>query len=88
MTVRGSPRRIATGLLIVLGVYLIFGAAVEPFVIDFKDPSTYREDWGGPTLIGVLAYHMLPGLIGAVLLTRAAMRRRGARSSRSHQADA
>lgn len=36
--------------------------------------DVHEEDWGGPSLIGVLAFHMLPGLIRAVLLTRTAMR--------------
>jgi hypothetical protein len=42
----------------------------EPLVIDVNDPETYRADWGGPSLIGVLAVHSGPALVivaGAVV---------------------
>lgn len=55
-------------MLVVIGVYLVLRAAVEPFLVDFGDPSDYAADWGGPSLIGVLAVHMVPGIISAVLL--------------------
>jgi hypothetical protein len=48
---------------IVLGLYLTGRAIAEPFVIHWGDPASYRNDWGGPSLIGVLAVHCLPGLI-------------------------
>jgi len=69
-------RRIVAGAGVVLGVYLILRAAVELFVIDYGDPASYRDDWGGPSLAGVLAVHCLPGIIAAVLLVRAVRRRR------------
>jgi len=56
----------------VLGVYLIARAIAEPFVIDVSDPASYRKDWGGPGLAGVLLVHCGPGVIAAVLLGRAA----------------
>ena len=58
-----------------LGAYLIVRAAVEPFVINLNDPSTYRLDWGGPHLVGVLAVHCLPGIVAAVLIVRWLRRR-------------
>jgi hypothetical protein len=48
---------------IVLGLYLTGRAVAEPFVIHWGDPASYRNAWGGPSLIGVLAVHCLPGLI-------------------------
>jgi hypothetical protein len=53
-------------------------------VIDMGDPATYRHDWGGPSLIGVLAVHC-----GAVLLVigYAAVRlrrRAGSRGTLTH----
>jgi len=60
-------RRILTVLGLLLGAYLIVRAVVEPFVIDLNDPSTYRQDWGGPSLAGVLAVHSLPGIVAAGL---------------------
>jgi hypothetical protein len=48
---------------IVLGLYLTGRAIAEPFVIHWGDPASYRNDWGGPSLIGVLAVHCLPGFV-------------------------
>ncbi|WP_206343760.1 hypothetical protein [Streptomyces mesophilus] len=70
-------RRIALTLGLIVGTYLIVRALAEPFVIDFGDPSTYAADWGGPSLIGVLAVHCLPGVLSAWLMVRMARRRFG-----------
>ncbi|WP_446218866.1 hypothetical protein [Micromonospora sp. IBHARD004] len=56
----------AGGLL--LAAYLIARAIAEPFVIDMSDGATYRNDWGGPHLAGVLAVHCGPGLLAALLI--------------------
>jgi len=69
-------RKILIGLGVVLGLYLVVRALVEPFVIDMGDPATYRHDWGGPSLAGVLAVHCGPGIVAAVLMARALIRRR------------
>jgi hypothetical protein len=61
---------------LVLGVYLIGRAVAEPFVIDLTDPATYRNDWGGPSLPGVLLVHCGPGVLAAALMVRAMVRRR------------
>lgn len=68
--------KILVGLGLLLGGYLIVRAIIEPFTIDFSDPSTYRDDWGGPSLIGVLAVHCVPGIIAAVLIGRWFARRK------------
>ena len=58
-------------------------------MIDFSDPATYRDDWGGPSLVGVLLVHCGPGLLvvvlGAVYLVRRSKRRHrlGTGSTRS-----
>ncbi|MBM0224249.1 MULTISPECIES: hypothetical protein [Micromonospora] len=75
-------RKIATVAGFVLGFYLVGRALVEPFVIDMTDPSTYRHDWGGPSLFGVLAVHCGLGLIAAAAMTRILIRRR----ARTHPA--
>ena len=59
----------------VLGVFLIVRAIAEPFVIDMSDPATYRDDWCGPNLAGVLAVYMLPELIAAAVFVWAVVRR-------------
>ncbi|MDH2428297.1 hypothetical protein [Sphaerisporangium sp. TRM90804] len=69
-------RKIIQILGLVLGAYLIVRALAEPFVIDMSDPATYENDWGGPTLAGVLAVHCGPGLISAALMAWALLRRR------------
>jgi hypothetical protein len=80
-------KRIGLVLLWIIGTYLIVRAVVEPFMIDFHDPSTYHLDWGGPHLIGVLAVHMLPGVIALALMIRAVwqprQRRRAALESKT-----
>lgn len=60
----------------IVGAYLIVRAVVEPFVIDPGDPATYEQDWGGPSLAGVLAVHCGPGLVAAALMVTSVVRRR------------
>ena len=61
-------RRLFTELGVLLAVFLIVRAIVELFVIDFSDPSSYASDWGGPSLVGVLIVHCLPGVLAAIAL--------------------
>lgn len=74
-------KRVAVVIGVVLGLYLIVRAIAEPFVIDMSDPATYGDDWGGPSLAGVLAVHMSPGVVSAAVLIGLLVRRRS--SSRS-----
>jgi len=74
-------KRVAVGLGVVLGLYSIIVAIAEPFRIDMSDPATYSDDWGGPSLAGVLAVHMGPGVIAATVLIALLVRR----SSRTSQ---
>jgi hypothetical protein len=54
-------------LLVVIGgiiaVYLVIRGIAELFIISYHDPAAYRHDWGGPSLIGVLAVHSGPALL-------------------------
>ncbi|MDN3239076.1 hypothetical protein [Glycomyces tritici] len=73
-------KRVLWLLAFVIGGFFIVRALIEPFVIDFGDPSSYENDWGGPSLIGVLLVHMGPGILVAVLFfyaLRRSERRRG-----------
>lgn len=63
-------RRVLSVLSVALGGYLALRAVAEPFVIDVTNPATYRNDWGGPSLAGVLLVHCGPGVAAAVLLAR------------------
>lgn len=72
-------RKIAKVLGFIFGTYLIVRAIAEPFVIDMSDPATYRNDWGGPSLAGVLLVHCGPGVLAAALMGWSLMRRRSRR---------
>lgn len=63
-------RRSLSALAWIVGGYFVVRAIAEPFVIDFSDPASYASDWGGPSLVGVLAVHMVPGVIAAALMLR------------------
>ena len=52
----------------VLGAFFVIRAVVELVTIDYGDSSSYRNDWGGPSLVGVLAVHCLPGLLSLVAM--------------------
>jgi hypothetical protein len=67
-------KRVLWLIAFVVGGFFIVRALMEPFVIDFSDPSSYENDWGGPSLIGVLLVHMGPGIIAATLLIRGLMK--------------
>jgi hypothetical protein len=72
-------RKIATAVALALGLFFIVRGIAEPFVIDMSDPATYRNDWGGPSLFGVLLVHCGPGVIAAVAIAWVLIRRRSAR---------
>ena len=75
-------RKIASAVGLIIGLYLIVRAVVELFVIDMSDPASYRDDWGGPSLAGVLAVHCGPGLIAAAIIVAVVIRRRLSRNER------
>jgi len=69
--------RVLVGVGLIVAIYLVVRGIAEPFLIDVNDPDSYRSDWGGPSLIGVLAVHSGPAL---VIVTAAVVwfaRRRG-----------
>jgi hypothetical protein len=53
---------------VLLAAYLVVRALVELATIHYNVPASYRQDWGGPSLAGVLAVHAGPG-IGVALGT-------------------
>ena len=74
-----KPAAVVVGY--VVGTYLVVRAVVELVTIDYGDPSSYRDDWGGPSLVGVLAVHCLPGVIAllAMIWGLRRLRRTGSR---------
>jgi hypothetical protein len=75
-------RKVVWSVALIVGMYLVVRGIVEPFVINIDNPATYRNDWGGPSLAGVLAVHCGPGLVAAVLMVAAVVRRRQLRHVR------
>jgi hypothetical protein len=69
-------KAIAIVFAYLVGVFFVGRAIVELVTIDYGDASSYEDDWGGPSLIGVLAVHCLPGVIAAALMIRGARRLR------------
>jgi hypothetical protein len=59
---RRLPRFSGAAVGGLLAAYLVVRGIVEFFVINYSRPESYREDWGGPSLAGVLAVHSGPGL--------------------------
>jgi uncharacterized membrane protein len=55
-------------LLTLIALFLVVRAVVEVATVDPSSPATYRDDWGGPTYLGVLAVHAGPGLAVLVVL--------------------
>jgi hypothetical protein len=66
----------------VVAAFLIVRAVVEAVTIHYGDPSSYEHDWGGPSLVGVLLVHCLPGVLAAVAVVVVMRRSRpGSRAS-------
>ena len=80
-------RKAAVAVGVALGLYLIIRAVAEPFVIDMSEPATYRNDWGGPSLFGVLLVHCGPGVVAAVAIAMALRRRSSSRRAQTLQRD-
>lgn len=73
---RGAPR--VFGLVVggLLAAYLVYRGVAEFWTIDYSDPASYRNAWGGPSLIGVFAVHTGPGLAVIIAATWWLRRRR------------
>jgi hypothetical protein len=69
-----------------LAVYLVGRGIAEFWTIDYADPASYQNSWGGPSLVGVLAVHSGPGLV-VIVLTFWWLRRRRNRSVAKGDAD-
>jgi hypothetical protein len=74
-------RRAGIALALIVGIFFIVRAVVELLTIDYSDPSSYADDWGGPSLAGVLLVHCGLGLIAAIWIGVYVWRRRSSRSS-------
>jgi hypothetical protein len=59
-------RTVAIALSVLLGVFFMIRAVVELLTIDYSDPTSYANDWGGPSLAGVLLVHCGLGVVSAI----------------------
>lgn len=74
-------RKIVIALGLIVGIFFIVRAVVELLTIDYSDASSYADDWGGPSLAGVLVVHCGLGMIAAIWIGVYAWRRRSSHSS-------
>ncbi len=82
----GHPalRMPGAGLAGLLSVYLIGRGIAEFFTVNYSDPASYRNDWGGPSLAGVFAVHSGPAVLVVLGWTIYLRRRRRTRSGEIH----
>jgi hypothetical protein len=74
-------RKAAVVAGLVLATFLVVRAVVELLTFHYSDPSSYEHDWGGPSMVGVLLVHCLPGVLAAAAVVFVV--RRSRRSARS-----
>ena len=74
-------RKVVIALGLIVGIFFIVRAVVELLTIDYSDATSYADDWGGPSLAGVLLVHCGLGLIAAIWIGVYVWRRRSSRSS-------
>ena len=55
----------STARVLAIGVaaFLLVRGVAEFFLIDYGDPTSSAKDWGGPSLLGVLAVHSGPAVL-------------------------
>jgi uncharacterized membrane protein len=61
-------RKIGIALALVVGAFFIVRAVVELLTIDYSNPSSYADDWRGPSLVGVLLVHVGPGILALLMI--------------------
>ena len=74
-------RTLGLGVAGLLAAYLVVRGVIEFFSVNYSDPASYRDDWGGPSLAGVFAVHSGPAVLIAIATGIYLYRRR--RASRS-----
>jgi uncharacterized paraquat-inducible protein A len=62
-----APRVIGLTIAGFVAVYLVGRGVAEFWVVDYANPASYQQSWGGPSLAGVFAVHTGPGLIIVIM---------------------
>lgn len=73
---RQTARSVGIVLSVVTAVYLVGRGIAEFWRIDVSRSETYRNDWGGPHLAGVLAVHTGPAIVIVTATLAYVVRRR------------
>src|SRR5262249_11476299 len=81
--VKRALRALGFGLAGLLSVYLIGRGIAEFFTVNYADPASYRDAWGGPSLAGVFAVHSGPAVLVVLGWTIYLRRRRRIPGERS-----
>jgi hypothetical protein len=63
-------------LAYLVGTFFVIRAVVELVTIDYGDAASYEDDWGGPSLAGVLVVHCGLGVVSLALMIWGARRLR------------
>jgi hypothetical protein len=56
-------------------LFLVGRGVAEFFVIDYANPASYHDSWGGPSLAGVFLVHSGPGAAIVIVAALYAVRR-------------
>lgn len=64
---------LAVGGLVAL--YLVGRGIAEFWTVNYADPASYQDSWGGPSLAGVFAVHSGPALVILVVAVLWVVRR-------------
>ena len=76
-------RDVGVAAALLLAAYLVVRGIAEFFLIDYAHPLSYHDDWGGPSLAGVLAVHSGPALLILAAASVWVFRRRRAREGKT-----
>lgn len=68
-------RSMAYGLGGIIALSLVARAIAEFFIVDYSNPASYRDAWGGPSLVGVFLVHAGPRAAIVVAAARYLFRR-------------
>jgi hypothetical protein len=71
-------RTLGLGVAGLLTAYLVVRGVIEFFTINYSDPASYRDDWGGPSLAGVFVVHSGPAVLIVIATGSYLYRRRRA----------
>jgi hypothetical protein len=70
---RSAARTFGLAVGGLLAFYLVGRGIAEFFTVNYSDPASYANSWGGPSLAGVFAVHTGPAVVimaGAVCYLR------------------